>query len=356
MFLRLCFKLCALVILFITISILYERAKFDVRTLVRINPIPHTQELISNQKYAKAHEYLSYFLNFDYVKQNFKAHELMKEINNKRTSFTYQSQKMLEGIMYGKSDETIGNSSAIISDFFLFGDLRDLTMQSYYYYKNKEVDEVIVILSAIGVIATATTYVSAGTSLTSKVGISSLKLARRTKKLPSWTIRYIKSIFPIMRQTKSIKPIVPIFKNINQINKNVGLTHTLNILNKTKTLKSLSSALKISTKYGKNSSVLLDIASKNSIKLLTKLKNSSRKNVLLASQYGEKGLKALSKLGSKTFLIRMAKTVKKGNIDFIYDYLVKRVPTYVLMFILIFISLIFFNPIKLMQKKRYPSH
>ena len=145
-----------------------------------------------------------------------------------------------------------------------------------------------------------------------------------------------------MKRTKSIQPISTITQDIYKINKNVGLKSTLNILNKTPTFKSLPKAVKMSAKYGKNSSVLLDIAGKNSIKLLHTLKNIPKNSVLLASQYGTNGLKALSKFGVKRFLIRVGKTAYKGNLDSFYDFLIKKIPTSILIILSLFIGIVIF--------------
>ncbi len=341
MIFRFFFKIILLSILLICLSILFERAKFDVRPLAQVNPLPHAQKLIEQKEYAKAHEYLSYFMQFEYVSSDAEAKELFEQISMHRNSLSYQGRKFIEGVVKGISDETIGNTGAIISDFFLFGDLRDLVIQGKNYFAQKEVDEVIVTLSAIGVIASATTYATAGSSATAKAGISTLKLARRANKFPRWLMHYLKSVLPIMRQSKSIKPVKPIFKNLQTIHKNVGLKDTLTLLGKTKRFKALPNVAKISTKYGKRTTVLLDVAGKNSINLLQSLKTVPKQTVLYASSFGKRGLQALKQLGPKTFLIRMLKTTSKGNFNSIYDYLVKNIPTYILIILTGLIGLFF---------------
>lgn len=344
MLFRFFFKTFALLLFILCVNILFERAQVDIRTLVKTNPLTHTKELIEKEQYAKAHEYLSYFMHFDYVKNNPKAVALFDTIEKKRESFSYKTQKIWQGLIEGKSDENIGNTSAILSDLFLLGDLRDLTIQGFNYTKNEEVDEVIVTLSSLGVIASAASMASAGTTTSVAFTLSTLKLAKRTKKIPNWIARYIKSTFGIMKRTKSLQPISTISSDIFKINQKVGLKQTLNLLNKTRNFKALPKAVKVSAKYGKNSSVLLDIAGKNSIRLIHTLKNIPNKNVLIASQYGIKGLKALSKFGVKRFMLRIGKTGYKGNLDSIYDGLAKQIPTYVLIIISLFIGLLFFKP------------
>ncbi len=51
-----------ILILTISFAILKERKDFNTRALVQIDPIPKTKELIVKEEYAKAHEYLSYFM------------------------------------------------------------------------------------------------------------------------------------------------------------------------------------------------------------------------------------------------------------------------------------------------------
>ncbi|HHD82189.1 MAG TPA: hypothetical protein ENK94_03255, partial [Campylobacterales bacterium] len=83
--------LIMLILVTLSLSLLKERHIFDVRTLVQIDPLPHTKLLISQKKYADANEYLEYFLQFDYVNKNPESHKLMKSIKEIRNSFSYKT-------------------------------------------------------------------------------------------------------------------------------------------------------------------------------------------------------------------------------------------------------------------------
>lgn len=336
-------RVIIIILLFLSCRVLFERSIYDIRGLVEINPIPKTKELIKEEKYAEANEYLKYFFQFDYISNNKEAQDLLNEIENKRTQVSYQGSKLVEGLINGISDEPIGNASAIISDFFLFGDLRDLTVQAIKYSNGEELDEVIITLSAIGVIATATTYATMEATAPAKVGISSLKIARRSNKMPNWIIKYLNDSLPLIKETKTIKPISKFLDNISLIKKENNIAQTVDIISKTKDFSSLTKASKLSAKFGNQTSSLVKIAGKNSINLLDSLKYYSKSSVLFASKYGESGLKALSKLGTKRFLLRMSKTAYKGNINFLYNYLLKNIPTYILLIIMSLSLLYFFN-------------
>ncbi|NPA61731.1 MAG: hypothetical protein GXO06_05555 [Epsilonproteobacteria bacterium] len=144
----------------LSIVIVEERSLFDTRALVQIDPIPETERLIGEKRYADADEYLSYFMHFDYVKDNSKAIELDRFLKEKRGSLEYRGEKILEGIFEGKSDEDIGKISAIVSDFLIIGDIRDLVIEGSNYINDRDVDKIIVALSTLGVLSTASTIYS----------------------------------------------------------------------------------------------------------------------------------------------------------------------------------------------------
>lgn len=353
---KIVFRALLLLLILLCTSLLFDRSLYDVKALVKIDPIPKTKELIKENKYAKAHEYLEYFLQFEYVSKNSEAQILYEKIKAHRNTISYQGEKIVQGLMEGISDEPIGNTSAIISDFFLFGDLRDLFIQGMKYSKNEEVDEVLVTLSSIGVIASATSYMSAQATAPTKVAISSLKIARRSNKMPNWIIKYLKNTYPIIKQTKDIKPIKRLLDNINLIKKENSIIQTVNIISKTKNLSSLSKASKISLKYGNKTNSILQIAGKNSISLLDSLKYFSKEIVISTSKYGVNGLKGLGKLGTKRFLLRVGKTTYKGNFDYFYNYLLKNISSSVLILIVLFCSGYFLNLIrKNLTKKKAPN-
>jgi len=165
-------------------TLLYQKNTYAYHTLVRIDPIPHTKALIAEKKYVDASEYLNYFIDFNYMKDNSEAKVLQKEIAKERNSLSYLSEKVAEGFRTGTSDELLGQASAIGSDFLLIGDLRDLALEGSHYYKHEEVDEVLVALSTVGLVASASTLFTLGSSAVAKSGVSVLNWHKRAKVSP----------------------------------------------------------------------------------------------------------------------------------------------------------------------------
>ncbi len=337
-------------ILLLTIGsllILQERRVFDYSTLVHINPIPHTEKLVVEKKYAEAEEYLSFFMNEPYVKENPKAKLLLKLIKQKRNSSKYKTEKFIEGIVKGESDEDIGRISAIASDFLVIGDIRDLSIQGSNYANGKEVDSLIVALSSLGLIASATTLYSAGATAPIKTSISVLKYGKKVNKIPHWLQEKIIEYVKVAKETKSLNKVNTLLEPIYKMYNKVGLKQTLNILKISKNSKELQALANFSSRFGKKSPILLLNTNNSALKYATIMPNTSSKSFIHASTYGEDGLKGLKKMGEAKFMKRvgfysnLSKTTYKGNLNSLFNYLLKNIPNSIL-YGIIFLGLFYF--------------
>ena len=319
-----------------SLLILQERRVFDYTTLVQIDPIPHTEKLVVEKRYAEAEEYLSFFMNEPYVKNNPKAQLLLKIIKEKRDSSEYKAEKFIEGIVKGESDEDIGRISAIASDFLVIGDIRDLSIQGANYANGKEVDNLIVALSSLGLLASATTLYSAGATAPIKTSISVLKYGKKVNKIPIWLQEKIIKYAKIAKETKSLDKINTILQPISKMYNKVGLNQTLNLLKISKNSKELVALANFSSRFGKKSPILLLNTNNRALYYATAMPNVSTKSFIHASTYGEDGLKGLKRLGEAKFMKRvgfyanLSKTTYKGNLNSLFNYLLKNIPNSIL--------------------------
>ena len=325
-----------LLLISLSLLLLQERKVFDIRTLVHIDPIPHTQKLIQQEKYFEADEYLSYFIEYPYVNQNPKSKQLLQQIKTKRESYEYQKEKFIEGLLKGKSDEDIGKASAIASDFLFIGDIRDLSIEGSHYYNDGKVDKVVVALSSLGLIATVSTLYTLGASTPVKTSISVLKYAKRANKLPSWLSNKLIAQAKVTKETYSLDKIKGLLTPINTLYKKVGLIQSLNLIKNTKNLKELKNIINFSSRFGKKSQLLLQLTQNQALKYGKLLPKAKTKNILYASTYGKNGLKGMNKMGEAKFMrtvgfrSNLAKTTYKGNFNSLFNYLLKNIPSWVL--------------------------
>lgn len=346
-----------LLLLIFSLFILKEKKTFDVSPLVQIDPLPHTKELIKQEKYVEAQEYLAYFMDYDYVKNNPKASELIEAIETKRNSFTYKRDKFFEGIVKGNSDEDIGRASAIASDFLVIGDIRDLSIEGMHYANDEKVDKLMLSLSSLGLLATATTVYSLGATAPIKGTISVLKYGKRINKVPLWLQTKLIKQIELAKKTKSLKEVQHLLAPIEKLYNKVGLNQALNILSKSRNLKELTSFGKFTTRFGNKSQVLLSTTNNTALKYMQKMPNVSRKNFLYASTYGEQGLKGLHKLGASKFMKRvgltsnLAKTTYKGNFNSLFNALIKNIPNSLLYAMSLFGFLYFARKFFIIKRK-----
>ncbi len=328
--------LTLLLLVSLSLFVLEERKTFDIRTLVHIDPLPHTKQLMHEKRYVEAHEYLSYFMAYEYINKNPESKKLFKAIELQRESYLYKAEKFLEGITKGGSDEDIGKASAIASDFLVIGDLRDLSIEGKHYINDEKVDNLIVALSSLGLIATATTVYTLGTTAPIKTSISVLKYGKRVNKLPSWLNQQLLTQAKISKETNSLENLKSLLQPIYKLYEKVGLTQKLELLKKSKNLKELKSLTKFSSRFGKKSHILLQTTNYKALHYIKALPHVKNKNLLYASTYGERGLTGLKKMGENRFMKRvgftanLTKTTYKGNLNSLFNYLMKKIPNSIL--------------------------
>lgn len=333
---RLGFKMKILVVLLMImcgIGIEYKLhfSMEDFKALTRTDPLPHTQELVKEEKYAEAYEYLTYFMEYDYVASNPKAVALYNEIKEKRDSYLYRLGKMAEGALYGQSDELSGQVAAVATDFLVIGDIRDLVVEGSHWWQDEEVDEFVVALATIGVAATAGTLVTAGGTAVAKPVVSFLKMANKLGQVPKWLRNYLIKSAKVAKNTKKLDQVTDLFDTIYASYKASGVRSTLNVLNKADDVNSFKKLAKLNTKFGAKTAVLLDIAGDTGFKTVNKLDNVPKDVVLAASTFGKEGIHILEKVEVKRFqkflstvktAARTTKVTYKHH-EFILDTLVK---------------------------------
>ncbi len=346
--LKLFYKIFLLSIIALNATLLYQKNTYAYHTLRRIDPLPYTQKLISEDNYRDAEEYLAYFMQYEYVSSRPEAVILLDDIQNKRNSLSYKSAKIWEGIRTGTSDETEGQVSAIGSDFCLIGDLRDLAIEGTHYFKDEEVDTVLVSLSSLGLVATAGTLFTAGAGSTVKGGTSVLKLAQKSKMIPLWLGKYLTRPSKEIRQSKNIETITPLLKNIDEMQEQVGLKNTLKMLSNSKNMEEFKALSKLSQHYGKDTALMLDLSKGKLLTHADTLKYYDKNTIKLASTYTDSGFIHLLKGGEKNFLkstARMkayAKVGYKGEIWKVFLWLMKHLSDTILIAMLGIASLLLF--------------
>lgn len=323
-------KIVLLVLAIAAAVVMTDRAGLALHALQRTDPLPHAQELVARERFAEADAWLDFFMEFDYVRGNAQAVALHTQIKEKRDGLLYQAGKAISGFVKGESDETIGQVGGVVSDFLVFGDVRDMGVQGWNYVTGEDVDEVLLVLSTAGVAATGAQVASAvGTATTAgaaspalagstaaKSALVTLKTAKRLGKLPKWLLKELKVAAAAVKKSKSFGKLEDLFGDITTLARTRG---GLELLSKTDDADDLRKMAKFSRAFEEKSIIMHQLAGKSAVEAAQNLKHADDLRALrVATTYGDEGVATMKRMGSNNFLHALAK--KSHRLKFLYKH------------------------------------
>ena len=274
-------------------------AESEFSNIDRINPLLTVYRLVVEKKFVEADDYLSYFMDYDYVNEDPEAINLKDTIQQTRKDWLYKLGKVNSGFFFGESDEDSGKFAAELSDFFVIGDIRDLAKNGSDYIQGREVDKVSTALSSIGLLATGFA-VSSGLNpvvVEAKSSISILKIANKLGKIPPWLGKSLQEGATIAVKTQDLSHLGGLFSDIGRLREKVGLLSTIKLLEKSKNVADLKELIEFGTAFGKKTSTLLKIGGDKAIKTYQRIGKVDNKLYEEVATFGEDGLDYLGKHG-----------------------------------------------------------
>lgn len=359
---KLIIKLIFLVLAIISGGVLWQQAPLSVLALSRIDPVPDVNTMLQQERYAEAFNYLDFFIDYEYVQENPEAQALYAQIKKQRTSWNYQLSKVTEGLFSGTSDDTWGQAAAVATDFFVIGDIRDLAYQGVNLAQGEEVDEVIVALATLGIVATAAQVASgAGMvatggmaapavvgSTVAKSSLITLKAARKLGKLPSWLGKTLTQAAKKAKKTKNLNSLTPIFSDVNTLAKTRG---GFKLMEQTKNATELRHMARFAQTFESHSATVYRLGGKTAVKLTQQTTKAGKESIKLAATFGQGGLTVLDKVGARMFtkwVSRGAKMAYKGDVLRLVTKLLLQLPTWVLYAFLV-LGMIMWAPWRLLR-------
>jgi len=149
---------------------------------------------------------------------------LRQQIIDQRASWRTRILDAGRGVLTGRGDNVASLSGAVVSDLFVFGDVRDLSIQGANALQGETVDPVIVALSAAGLALTAAPELDIGASL--------LKAAR---KFGALSTRFVSATVRVARRALArgdSKPIVRMIDDAGELGRQAGVGPAMKILRK----------------------------------------------------------------------------------------------------------------------------
>lgn len=330
-------KLVFLVVAILAGVVLWQKTQLELLALSRIDPVPQAQALVDAGHYAEAADYMAFFMDYSYVSADPAAQRLAEEIAAVRGSTEYRAQKIGEGLLAGTSDESLGQIAGVVTDFFVIGDIRDLTWQALNWSRGEDVDEVVAALSAIGLAATGAQVLSAGTASPIKGGVALLKLAKKMGKLPAWLGRYVVNAAQSVKRTRDLKGVSGVFVDVSKLARHAGIKNGLHLLEQTKNAGSLKRMAAFSKVFGNNSAMVHRLGGAAALQASKRADTLGPKTIQRASTYGPDGVRALNKAGKARFIkytSRAGKVAYKGDLTQVLTRFLAGLPNWALVLVM----------------------
>lgn len=275
--------------------------------LQQVDPLPRARELADAGEYCQALEYLDYFMDYDYVKNDPKVNELYDQIKRKRESYLFVGTDIATGVLKGKGACLESLVSATVSDFFLIGDVRDLALGlTNKYYYGQGADDFTMALAGVGLLASGVTYVTAGAGAPVKTSLSVLKLAKKLNKIPASLQKSLTKIFRRSVVARDLKPIMPVAQSIYRISRTPGLKmgDMFTVLSRSRNVRDIKTMERVALTYGKKTGKFLHLGGDAPVALVRRFPMDRHAVEALdtAIKYGTDGTRLLAKIGPTKFL------------------------------------------------------
>jgi hypothetical protein len=281
--------------------------------LQQVDPLPKAKEFAAAGEYCQALEYLDYFMEYPYVKDDPDVRTLYDEIQQKRNSYAFIGSDIASGVWRGTGACPEALVSATASDFFLVGDVRDLLLgMTKKYYYGEEADEFTMALASVGIVATGLAYLSGGAGTPLKGSLSLLKTAKKLDKLPQPLQKSLIASFKEVSHTGDLKPIIPVAGSLYAISKTPGMKvrDVFAVLSRSRNIDDLKVMEKVAGKYGAKTGKFMHLGGEAPVNVLRRFPNDAKLVAAVDSAvtYGSPGANLLVKTGPTKFLRYLALT------------------------------------------------
>lgn len=306
-------KIPWIVIAVLSLYLLVYRWQVECLTLMPVDPVASVRQLIADNRYADAADQVQYFLEIVEDTERDQLLALAAEIETHRMSFKYQATKIIqEGLFDGgaQSDEMSAQLAGLLSSMLVIGDLRDLTREGLHWLHNEPTDEVVIALSTLGLLASASQLATVGATSQVKTGITVLSLAHKAGALPTWLRHHLVHLVQIGWESRSLQPVVSTLNTLHVLTKTAGLRSGLALLGRSRDLEGLHRMVALSKVLGPSTGPLVRIGGDTALTMAHQVETLGIDNIKRASRYGPEGLLAMQAYGAIRFIkygVRLSK-------------------------------------------------
>ena len=292
--------------------ILFYRWQLELLTLTPIDFVTTTRALMQQGHYVEAADQVAYFLDLADAHDRSELEALAAEITSHRSSMSYQTQKIQEGLLTGSSDELSGQVTGLATSMLVIGDIRDLVKEGLHWLHNEPTDEVVIALATLGMMASASQFITWGSTTPVKSGLSLATMAHKLGTLPPWLRAHLIKITHQVLVARSLVPVMPMMQRMQTLLNSAGWRQALTGLGMTRDPGSLNRLAILSSHLGPAMGPLVRLGGDAALAIAPQIEKLGIANLKLASRYGPQGLHTLVQVGPVRFVKYGARLAKLG--------------------------------------------
>lgn len=230
------------------------------------------------------------------------------EIETRR--FWYRASSFAKGAWTGTATNGWALAGATTADFFVVGDVRDLVIQSWFWSRGQETDELLMALSAVGVLTVTLPSVDWLPALS--------KAAVRLKAFSKPFVRYLLDMSRQTIRTGTRTPLRRVFRELRHVSDRLGPANTLGILPVVERAEDMTTLAHLVHQHPQRTYGLLKTGGRQAFDVLAHTSPDSTADLVRAARKGVAGVQLFQGFGRRLFtshlLAGAAKALHRGRL------------------------------------------
>ena len=286
----------------------------DFDSLPDYDYLAEIRELEKDGRLGEAEHLADWVLAGSDVASRGEVEKLRDEIHEKRTSFWNRTYRAGKGFLVGGGTSVEELGGAVVSDFLLWGDVRDLAKQGWNKFRGREADPVVAALAAVGVVTSVASYIpepGEAAEVSADASLSLLKTLRKTGHLSKKFCRVLVAGCRESVKEKSLsKGMKEVVVGMKGLFDGAGAARAAAIMKHVDDVDSLKAVSKVAKTSAEPATVLVRAHGAEGVKTLRSLAEAEGGVEALerAARKGPAGLKRLVRYPKSLLFVRTAKS------------------------------------------------
>ena len=290
------------------------RFEEDIESVPDYDYLQEIMGLESEGRLNEAEHLADWVLNGDNVPAYAEVQDVRDRIRIRRTSFWSRAYRAGRGFVVGDGVSMEELGGAVVSDFLLWGDIRDLVKQGFRKATGRTADPVVAALAAVGVATSVVSYIpdaGEGVEVSADASLSLLKTLRKTGNLSGKfcgvLVEACKSSIKAKEVSSTLKDI---FVGIKRLFESAGAARGVAMMKHIDDVDSLTAVSKMSSLAAEPTAILVRTHGAKGVEAVRRIAKSEDGAKALEKS-ARKGPKALDKfISDAKFAARGAKSFR----------------------------------------------